>query len=104
MAHSSQVAAKPRRRGAGRPFRKGQSGNPGGRAKRDPTLAARCRDLTDACIARLQSIMEKGEDKDANAAVKTILAYGHGMPKEEVKLDGDSRLEVLVRYVRAGRK
>lgn len=39
MAENSEGTTK-RRRGPGRPFQAGQSGNPGGRPKKDPTVAA----------------------------------------------------------------
>lgn len=86
MSGNSQKSAKKRR---GKPWAPGQSGNPSGRAKLEPELKATCRALTSKVVERLRSIVESGEDKDATAAGKLILAYAWGHPTQPISGDAD---------------
>jgi hypothetical protein len=82
-AENSQQAAKPtRRRGQGKPFQPGQSGNPGGRAPKteeERTLEQMCRDKTQDALAVLVKIMDNGEnERNRITAAMAIIERGHG--------------------------
>ena len=58
-------------RGKGRPFKPGQSGNPGGRPKRDPEVRALCERFTPDAIETLAEIMQ---DKDSQPSARVSAA------------------------------
>ena len=58
-------------RGKGRPFKPGQSGNPGGRPKRDPEVRALCEKFTPDAIETLAEIMQ---DKDSKPSARVSAA------------------------------
>ena len=58
-------------RGKGRPFKPGQSGNPGGRPKRDPEVRALCEKFTPDAIETLAEIMP---DKDSQPSARVSAA------------------------------
>jgi hypothetical protein len=61
----------------GRPFAKGQSGNPGGKAKTPEALRLRLRGLVPEALDQLEGILRAGEDKDRLAAAKLVLERTH---------------------------
>lgn len=68
-------------------FAPGASGNPHGRPKQDPMLRARCRELTEDLVERLHALaLQADSDSASVAAIKLLLAYGHGAP-ESKRLD-----------------
>jgi hypothetical protein len=95
MDGAANVSRQPR----GRPFIRGQSGNPGGRPKRPKTIEARrviadmkaaARELTQQAIDTLAAIMN---DPKAPAAARVsaataILDRGHGKPTQAVEMSG----------------
>lgn len=60
-------------RGAGRPFKPGQSGNPSGRPKEIIEVAKAARERTAEALATLTEIMR---DKEASAAARVSAALG----------------------------
>lgn len=72
-------------------FKKGQSGNPGGRAKRTPEefeLIAACREKTPEALNVIYGIMQNGEsDKVRLSAAQAIIERGHGKPKQETDVN-----------------
>lgn len=70
------------------PFKKGQSGNPGGRPKRIPRYVAEVRKIEPALWARLISIAQEGEHKDALRALELLLAYSRGRPVQRAEVSG----------------
>ena len=69
-------------------FKKGQSGNPGGRKKKtaeDYDLIGNCRLKTPAALTTILDIMENGMEKNRLAAAIAIIERGHGKP--EAKMD-----------------
>lgn len=74
----------------GRPFVKGQSGNPSGRTKRDRKIAVLARSHGPDAIRRLAEIMLTSKDERAViAAAQVLLERGYGKPRQDVTLSGD---------------
>jgi len=78
-AETANETAKPKRRGPGRPFPKGRSGNPGGRPKVYAEFQELCRSQTPEAIATLVSALKAG-DASSVAAARVLLEYGWGKP------------------------
>jgi hypothetical protein len=72
------------RKSPGRPFVKGQSGNPKGRPAQFPQFREECRKHSPAALARLVSELEV-EGATGVKAAETILAYGWGRPTQVVE-------------------
>jgi hypothetical protein len=88
MAENSPKQRK--RRGPGRPFQKGQSGNPGGRPKMAMELRNRADKLAPAAFKIIETLMTDA-DKDSvrlSAAVRVLQVAGvpMGEPKVEVNI------------------
>ena len=67
-------------------FKKGKSGNPGGRPKLDIEVRALARQHTVRAIARLAEIMESDNEKAAAFAANALLDRGHGKPASVIEL------------------
>ena len=92
--NSERTARKPPR---GRPFRKGVSGNPGGRPKVVGPLRDLARQHTLEAVGVLVDIMRHGQsDRARAAAAEAILDRGHGRP-----VNVDVRSELDHNYERA---
>lgn len=104
MAENSDKSAKGKRRGAGRPWQKGQSGNPGGRPKTLSHVRERIQKRGDDLVDELFAIVddlprvipeEKGpgvflgpSHSDRIKAILGLWAYGYGKPVQAVELTG----------------
>lgn len=107
MAESNQAATKRTGRGGdrGQGFRKGQSGNPGGRKPKTPEeldLIAACKAKTPAALAVIESIMVDGEnERNRLAAANAIIERAYGKPKETVEVDANlkGRIETITRRI-----
>lgn len=86
-AQSSAGAAKKPR---GRPFQKGQSGNPGGRKPIPPEVKEAARALTPKCLAVLEEVMCNQDEKGSArvSAAQALLDRGWG--KAPVTLDDEA--------------
>lgn len=103
MAESSERTAK--RRGKGRPFQPGQSGNPGGRPREESHVRELARQRTEEAIATLTAIMQSGETESARVrAAEALLDRGWGRPLQGVEVADVTAepLEIIVRYVDQG--
>jgi len=73
-------------------FKKGVSGNPGGRAKRTPEefeLIAACKAKVPAALDTLVKIMETGEnERNQLAAAQAIIERAYGKPVQPTELSG----------------
>ena len=85
----------------GRRFKKGQSGNPGGR----PKVIAEVRDLarkqTDKAVKTLISIMDniKAADAARAAAANSLLDRGWGRPAQVVSGDPENPHKLIVEII-----
>ena len=68
----------------GRPFPKGQSGNPGGRPKIEREIVDLARSHSMEAIETLVRIMRSGKPAEALAASNAILDRAFGRPKQTV--------------------
>lgn len=102
MTESSKKAAKPK--GKGKPFAKGASGNPGGRAKRTPEeldLIALCKDKTPLALDTIVKIMEKGEvEKNRLAAAQYVIDRAYGKAMQAVEMSGKDGGALTVQIIR----
>lgn len=78
--NSQHQRRKPNGRGPGRPFRKGQSGNPGGRPKELKHVQELARRYTDEAIKTLAEIMRNSNEpaRARAAAAEALLDRGWG--------------------------
>lgn len=95
MTQNSTATAK--RRGPGRPFEKGKSGNAGGRPKKDRDFAALAQEYLDAedeerKLARGQCLIAAlyGQALDGNVpAARELLDRTYGKPAQAIALGGE---------------
>lgn len=85
-------AASSSKAAPGRPFVKGQSGNPKGRAKVDLIFRQKCRDVSDELVfdAWKKEVAERGDHW--MEASKMLTAYGYGKPTERHEVEADEGL------------
>src|SRR5262245_20503187 len=81
----------------GRPFQKGQSGNPGGRPKEIAEVKDLAREHMPAAIDALVSIMNNPEASDAArvSAANALLDRGYGKPQQHITGDPISYVAML---------
>lgn len=99
MAESSGDEPKKRKAG-GRPFKKGQSGNPGGKPKALREVIALARSHTVLSINTLAEIAAKGDSEQARlGAANALLDRAWGKPKDTVALEGEGGgpLQIVIR-------
>lgn len=75
----------------GKPFKKGQSGNPGGQ----PAWVKKVRDSLKKCsplaVRTLKDVMRNGPDKERVRAAAEVLKYVVPAPKQRVKVERDGK-------------
>ncbi|MBR8343063.1 hypothetical protein KDX40_04835 [Burkholderia ambifaria] len=95
--NSSKTGDRPGR------FKKGKSGNPGGRPKKtaeELDLIAACKDRTPAALAVIESIMLKGEnERNKLSAALALIERAYGKPKETVEANVTGRIETITRRI-----
>lgn len=86
MAESSNASSEKKRRGPGRPFRPGQSGNPGGRPKMSDDVREMLKAATPKAVKLLVSVMDDDGQKAALRmdAAKTIIERVYGKPLQPI--------------------
>lgn len=91
MAQNNVKTGK-KRRGPGRPFQKGQSGNPGGRPAIPADVIEAARTRTPVALATLEAICTRGKDEKARiAAAVALLDRAWGKPTERTEIAGGNK-------------
>lgn len=95
--------AESSRKSPGRPFAKGQSGNPGGRRKKtqeDIDLISSCRALTRDALDTLIDVMRNGSEKNRVTAAVHIIERGYGKAVQptdvDIRADVAGRIEIVI--------
>ncbi len=104
-AQNSGKTAKARAKPRGRPFRDGESGNPGGRPKSGLSLVDNLRaalEQVDSETGRTrgEALAEKYVDlaeAGSVTAMENIIARFHGKPEQGIKLSGDEEKPLHIR-------
>lgn len=97
-----KAQGKPKQKGPGRPFKKGEAPKSPGRPKVPEDVKEAFRALTPQAVATLFGIMTEGEQESNRLrAAEIILNRAWGTPTQAVDLTGGEGvpLEVIVRYV-----
>jgi hypothetical protein len=74
------------KRTVGRPFQKGQSGNPGGKPRKLAGIEALAQQHADKAI---EALVEALDGKDRVPAAALLLAYGFGKPRMPIEHSGE---------------
>lgn len=95
MAASSDGTA--RKRGPGRPFEKGKSGNPAGRKPLAPEIKDMLLPLGEKSVAALKKVLEDPEAKDSDKlrATEIVLDRLLGKPQQAVEVDAKNIPQVV---------
>ena len=91
----------------GKPFQKGQSGNPSGRPKTPPEFTELAKSKSIPALMTLIDIMEnmKNKPQDRIKSAEIVMAYGIGKPQQQIDLsNSDGSFKVTVEYVDDGNK
>ena len=92
MAANSDATAK-RRRGKGKPFEKGKSGNPSGRPKKPPELRA----LADKSLAEIKKIINTTQNEKIKADLcKWLYEMQYGKATQRQEVDGSISTDALI--------
>lgn len=70
------------------PYEPGKSGNPGGRPKWVSETRESLKRLVPGSVARLEKIINEGEDKDANAAIRLLWDFTIRKPRQTHRVEG----------------
>jgi uncharacterized protein DUF5681 len=70
-------------------FRKGQSGNPGGRPKADAQVKELARAHTTAAVGALVKALKAKSERTRVAAAEALLDRGWGKPAQEIQHSGE---------------
>ena len=105
MAEEQPVKPK-RRRGPGRPFRKGQSGNPGGAPRKGSSLVEHLATVLkevdpESGKTHVELLAEKYVELAIAGnvtALENIMARFHGRPEQGIRLSGDDERPLHVRH------
>ncbi len=97
MAENSARTAK---RGRGRPFLRGVSGNPGGRLKEAAHVRDLARERTEEAVQTLTTVMRSGKTEQARVrAAEALLDRAWGWPTQEVEHAATEPMRIIVDYM-----
>lgn len=103
MAGNSEKTAK-RPRGKGKPFAKGQSGNPRGRPKVPADVKEAYRAMHPRALERLEELLESEDEKTALKAAEVVIERVEGKVAQPLEHSGTIGWAQLVEQARALRK
>ncbi|MFA5165429.1 MAG: hypothetical protein WC481_07695 [Candidatus Omnitrophota bacterium] len=100
MAQNGEIKAK--RRGPGRPIKKGEVLNPGGRPKIPEDVREMCRAASSRAIQELLHVFEDEQARpgDKIRAAEALLNRAWGTPTQSMELSSaeGKALEILIKY------
>lgn len=96
MAQNSEIPAIKRRRGPGRPFPRGVSGNPGGRPRAALDVQALAREHTTKALTTLVKALDVEDERLRVSAAVHLLDRGWGRPAAPLDLDAADRVTSVV--------
>src|SRR5690348_16972969 len=86
-ANSDLSAPEHPKKVIGRPFQKGQSGNPNGKPKIAVEFRQRCKDFMDSEGWDKLVALAKGNTRDAMRALELVAGYSYGKPTQPLAGD-----------------
>lgn len=89
---------KQRKPNAGQ-FKKGTTGNPKGRPKKDFDLVTRCRELTPDIIERYGMLGARAKTAGEVLAGRIVLEYGNDKPRQRTEITGPGGLPLAAPIV-----
>lgn len=81
------------------PWKKGESGNPGGRKKIDNPVRALAREHTELAVTTLVGLCRVSDYKVNLDAANSLLDRGWGKPVQSMEVDGNVTIEKIVREI-----
>jgi hypothetical protein len=104
MMTGSSAGAVKKRRGPGKPFEPGKSGNPSGRAKRtqeELDLINACKEKTADALGVIEQIMLNGEnERNRLSAAQYIIDRAYGKAVQQTELSGKDGEPFTIQIVR----
>lgn len=81
-------------------FKKGQSGNPGGRPKVEGEVRSLAQQHGPAALQRLVALMKSKNERVAVVAAQAILDRAYGKPPQALQLEGDLGIRGTLTIIR----
>ena len=79
------------------PWKKGESGNPGGRPKQKKIVVEAARAAGDRCVEILRELAEHEDPRVRLEAIKQLLDRGFGKPRQ--RIDTEMRGPFVVKFI-----
>jgi len=79
------------------PFKKGQSGNPGGRPKAEKEVVEAARAAGPRCVEVLVDLLDHNDSRVRMAAADQLFNRGFGKPRQSIETE--FRPELKIRFV-----
>ena len=76
------------------PFKKGQSGNPGGRPKAEREVVEAARAAGPRCVEVLVDLLDHNDSRVRMAAADHLLDRGFGKPRASADIQADGAIQI----------